>query len=317
MLQHRIHTTGDPWLPRGGNTPADSLAQLCADSNLAGSFTSHALRGKLHEYYEQHGTLTYDLMCYRYNEGLSIDDPQELISFYFHKPTRWSSWGRKEGFLGRPVMTLDISPAWKFLGEQEFQRRQKTTLAYIREREARQPDLDTIRESLLLLVDVEHLGTNEFRFTAEMTNRGDEVLSVHFRDNGSISGTMLLDQFQDRPELNLSPGEAFRFPGWRETTVTDTMRDGGITSRRYSHQGLGLHSRITGSGGFGSPRPPEDVNKTEIVQASIGVRVHTVGVKPIDLVIRSARLQYMIKDAQQDESTVPAKIAPSAPSAVR
>lgn len=294
-LRQHLSSTGDKWLPRGGKTPADSLAQFYSDQYLAKCFTSHALSGKLYEYYKKHGTLTYDFMCYRYNEGLSIDDPQELIVFYFHKPTRWSSWGRKEGFLGRPVMTLDISPAWEFLPEQEFQKRQAATLEYMRERAARQPDEDAIRESLLLLVDVESLRTNVFRFTAKMTNRGDEVVSVHFRDNGSLGGSALFDQFEDRPDLNLSPGEAFRFPGWREVAITDTIRDGGITGRHSAHRGL--NSKGSGSHGYGSPRPLEEVNKEETIQASIGVRVRTAEIKTIDLVIRSPRVQSMMEDA--------------------
>jgi hypothetical protein len=133
VLDQHIYSTGDRWLPRGGKTPADSLAQLCSDPRLASCFTSHALSGKLYEYFEKHGTLTYDLMCYRYNEGLRTDDPQALIVFYYFRPTRWSSWGQKEGFVGRPVMTLDITPAWDFIPEAEFQRRQKQTEDYLRE----------------------------------------------------------------------------------------------------------------------------------------------------------------------------------------
>jgi hypothetical protein len=127
-----LQSTGDTWLPRGGKTPADSLAQICSDQYLAKCFTSHALSGKLYEYYKKHGTLTYDLMCYRYNEGLRTDDPQELIVFYYFKPTRWSSWERKEAFVGRPVMTLAVTGAWEFIPEEEFQRRQKQTENYLR-----------------------------------------------------------------------------------------------------------------------------------------------------------------------------------------
>lgn len=132
-LDQHLYKSGDKWLPRGGRTPADSLAQLCSDARLASCFTSHALSGALTQYYEKHGTLTYDLMCYRYNEGLRSDDPRDLIVFYYFRPTRWSSWGRKERFVGRPVMTLDITPAWQFISEAEFQRRQKQTEYYLRE----------------------------------------------------------------------------------------------------------------------------------------------------------------------------------------
>ena len=125
----------DKWLPRGGKNPADSLAQLAPwmRGNGAGHFTSHALAGKHGDYYDRHGTYTYELMCYRYNEGLRADDPEGLIVMYHHKPTRWNSHSHKMDFLGRPVLTLEMGMCWTFIPEDEFQTRQKRTLEYLRE----------------------------------------------------------------------------------------------------------------------------------------------------------------------------------------
>jgi len=132
-LEQYLMERKDGWLPRGGRTPADSLTQLSPwlKGSGASCFTSHALAGKLHAYYEKHGTFTYDLMCYRYNEGLRENDPTDLIVIYYFKPTRWECSYHKKSVLGRPVMGL--GSFWEFLPEEEFQKRQKRTEDYLRE----------------------------------------------------------------------------------------------------------------------------------------------------------------------------------------
>jgi len=123
----------DGWLPRGGTNAADSLAQLSPwlPGGGARNFTSHALTPKLRTHWREHHTLTYEFMCYRYNEGLRTDDPKHLIVMYHCKPSRWESNDKKRYFIGRPVMTLDFSPAWDFIPEAEFQLRQKETEEYL------------------------------------------------------------------------------------------------------------------------------------------------------------------------------------------
>jgi hypothetical protein len=125
----------DRWLPRGGKTPADSLLLLnpYVKTGIAHHVTSHAMALKLNEYYQKHGTLTYDFMCYRYNEGLRKDDPQDLIVMYYFKPTRWECSYHNMGFLGRVVLDLSLSPSWNFISEAEFQTRQRKTEAYLRD----------------------------------------------------------------------------------------------------------------------------------------------------------------------------------------
>lgn len=124
----------DGWLPRGGANPADSLAQLSPFFPAGGShhLTSHALAPKLYQYWKEHGTFTYDYMCYRYNEGLRTDDPSDLIVMYYYKPSHWENNQKKQDFVGRPIMTLRLSPAWDFISEAEFQKRQKETEEYLR-----------------------------------------------------------------------------------------------------------------------------------------------------------------------------------------
>ena len=123
----------DGWLPRGGVTPADSLTQLSPwmPGGGPGTFASHALSSKLYGYWKERGTLTYDYMCCRYNEGLRADDPQDLIVMYYYKPTRWADNESKRAFVGRPIMTLTLDRKWDFIPEDEFQTRQKQTEEYL------------------------------------------------------------------------------------------------------------------------------------------------------------------------------------------
>ncbi len=292
MEQHFMEAK-DEWYPRGGKTPVDSLIVLMKWLSGPHHFTSHALSTRLGEHYEKHGILTYEFMCYRYNEGLRRDDPDDLIVMYYLEPTRWECSSHRMDFVGRPAMS--VGGSWGFVRENEFQQRQTATLDYIRERTAREPELKTIRQSLLLSVQVQSQGKNAFRFTAEMTNQGDETINIEFRNNGSLDGSSLLDPLKERREISLLPGASFTFPGWRQVAITDTVRDGGIIGRHYSRSGM--NSKGSGSHGYGSPRPPEEVNKAEAVQASIAVRVQTDEIKAIDLVIQSPRVLYMMKDA--------------------
>jgi len=131
-LDQFLMDADDGWLPRGGTTPADSLSVLVKWSGHAAVFTSHSLTPKLEKYFREHGTMHYDYMCYRYNEGLRADDPEDLIIMYYYKPTRWENSHRKRDFVGRPIMTFTTRSAWDFIPEAEFQRRQNETEEYLR-----------------------------------------------------------------------------------------------------------------------------------------------------------------------------------------
>lgn len=129
-MEQRFMETKDDWYPRGGKTPADSLVVLMKWLKDPHHFTSHALSPQLGEYYAKQGTLTYEFMCYRYNEGLRRDDPYDLILMYYFEPTRWECHSHKMAFVGRPVM--QIGGPWDFIPEDEFQRRQKTTEQFLK-----------------------------------------------------------------------------------------------------------------------------------------------------------------------------------------
>ena len=125
----------DGWFPRGGKTPLDSLGRCVTKAMDTFFFTSHALQKEAIAYWERHHTLSEEVSCYRYNEGLRLDDPCDLIVMYYYKPTRWRHSYQKTNHMGRPVLLgFDY---WTFLPEEEFQRRQRQTLDVIRTRKRR------------------------------------------------------------------------------------------------------------------------------------------------------------------------------------
>jgi hypothetical protein len=83
-------------------------------------------------HWEKHRTLSEEVPCYRYNEGLRLDNSSDLIVMYYYKPTRWECNIHKMKYEGRPVMFGFHN--WKFLPEEEFQQRQRETLDFIRTR---------------------------------------------------------------------------------------------------------------------------------------------------------------------------------------
>jgi len=120
----------DGWFPRGGKTPLDSLAQCITEPSETHFFTSHALQKKAMQYWEKRRSLSEDVSCYRYNEGLRVDSPSNLIVMYYYKPTRWECNIHKMKYVGRPVMLGLLY--WEFLSEEEFQQRQRETLDFVR-----------------------------------------------------------------------------------------------------------------------------------------------------------------------------------------
>ena len=122
----------DGWFPRGGKTPLDSLGQCITKPMDTHFLTSHALQKEAMEYWEKHRSLSEDVSCYRYNEGLRLDSSSDLIVMYYYKPTRWECNIHKMKYVGRPV--LFGFHYWKFLSEEEFQQRQRETLDFIRTR---------------------------------------------------------------------------------------------------------------------------------------------------------------------------------------
>jgi hypothetical protein len=124
-------------LPEGGSTSLNSLVALermgtITASDFAGSGRKQQLR--MMEVFAREQGFPPELCCYRYNEGLSLEEGQrELVVLYFYKPTRWFAATIKMPLLGRPVLVLEGRRrlCWRFVQECEFQQMQQRTEEYL------------------------------------------------------------------------------------------------------------------------------------------------------------------------------------------
>lgn len=290
----------DNCLPSGGSSPLNSLLQV---TNYLGGrlhfFTSHGLAGRLQTSFDENGTLNPEFCCFRYNEGLSLDDRNtNLIVLYYYKPTRWYAWDSKWGYVGRRVADTSLSPGWDFVSEDEFQRRQAFTRDYIEKKNLRMDDLRNITAALLLEAHSRSKGSNVFHLTATLVNTGKEAITVQFVDEGALVGKSLIElkPFKKKPELRLAPGETYIFPGWTRIGFDDTMIDGKISKRIRVDKGAFQDELGRSFWSYGQPEDPAIVNSQEFAQAVIRVRAWTDTIKECELVIRSRRLQYMTND---------------------
>ena len=323
-LKRYLEENDETWLPQEGIIPADSLGVLIRyiggeESNRqpsshpctyyerndsltpgASTFACHRLAPDLHAYFRKHGTLTDDLMCFRYNEGLSSDDPKDLIVLYYHKPTHWQDSRTKRGFLGRAVMTLDLSPFVEFLPEDEFQRRQRATLEYIRQPGSRPGVPGSIKQSLRVVVRCQPLEQYTFRLTAELVNNGQETFSVRFLNKGYLragntgarAGDSLHDASGDPATLMLPPGGRFDFTGWLEVILENAVADGDGIRGTLCKKGPHLFDSRDNKA-FVLNRKSRELNTTEIAQASIRARVRTETLPETELDLTSKNLKYM------------------------
>ena len=122
------------WFPKGKASPLESLALLVQHDPQfqVRLLTSHDNQTPLELHWRDHQRLPEHLICYRYNAGLRMDDPPQLILLYYYKPTRWECSLHKKRQVGRPVM--DVYSSWTFLPEDKFVRQQQHTEEFIRER---------------------------------------------------------------------------------------------------------------------------------------------------------------------------------------
>ena len=131
------------WFPKGKATPFDSLAELKrANPNRfpCSHFANHAgMGGLLIKTWQKKETFTENSTCYRYNEGLRIDDPRGLIVLYYFKPSYWQYDSFKGEASGRSLFYIDSSHI-DFLPESEFQKRQEATLKFIKDNNRVSPE---------------------------------------------------------------------------------------------------------------------------------------------------------------------------------
>ncbi len=279
------------WYPRGGKNPLDSLSKCIPDFREVHLFTSHALSRKAQNYWKATRSLSEEVCCYRYNEGLRDDDPDDLVVMYYYKPTRWECREHKTDSLGRPVMRLPILAfGWRFLPEDEFQREQAKTVEYLRKRKARWREMEKMESRLRLLALSIPCDSDARRFGFRLENRGTEPIRLRILDRGSVgddAGARIQDLglATEAEEVVLDPGEKQDLIGWVEVTLRD------IVDVRH---GPGFNITLKGSSGntagwrLFSPKPDvEEIKGARWFQARARTSVTVGDVKDVEVIVVS------------------------------
>jgi hypothetical protein len=122
------------YYPIGDGNPLDVLVSKLELSKYGdvGWLASHNRWRELNDHWNKYHTVSEDISCYRYNQGLRTDDPGEMIIMYYFKPTRLDCESHIVNFTGRPILDIKCK-YWSFITEGEFQERQQLTVKYIRD----------------------------------------------------------------------------------------------------------------------------------------------------------------------------------------
>lgn len=126
----------DGWFPRGGRDEWDSLAGAIEEEHEVHFFTSHALAASAVEHWTRTKSLSGEVSCYRYNEGLRTDDPEGLVLMYYESAGHWECSHHPMPDLGRSCLLLP-GRHWEYLGEEVFQAAQRKTEEFLEGRRAR------------------------------------------------------------------------------------------------------------------------------------------------------------------------------------
>jgi hypothetical protein len=296
----------DGWYPQGSATPLDSLVTLVEGYDLRiEQMTCHAFASDLQRYFKEHHGISPEFCCYRYNQGLRMEDPDDLIVLYYFKPTFWKSHSQKGRQLGRQVLTADWG--WKFIPEAAFQERQRKTDAFLQERIRRAPETDWVTSNLILTVICTNLAVNSYHFSARLENHGTNDATVVLLEPGHLTHW---EDYSKEPcfleeanaQIILAPGERHFFPGWYELTVEDEVRDGKLLSRSTQTKSFsGIRNRDgtprinTGHGRsrFSQGTDVLSVNARCRVQASLRASVNMGNVRDLTVVLKSKEFKYL------------------------
>ena len=281
----------DEHFPAGKGKPLDSLA-LLADEGFCKSlhcYTSHALGQELAQYYEKHKEIPEELCCYRYNEGLTENAPIDSVLMYYYKPIKWATWDFPAKEKGRFILFLDGH--MNFHPEEEFQKFQKDTIAYLKERSLEAPIRSKVASFLKLILHSNPTGEKEFNITAELINIGSEHISIDFLGHGSIDGGCLFDPSKETPKIELSPNGKFTFPGVSKVAASYTMENGKVTSCSFFH--LGSHSSSSSERDYDPPISFDEFKEQQTVKALIQISVKTKTIPSVDLVIYSQKFKFL------------------------
>ena len=297
----------DGWYPRGRATPLDALGTLVEDYDVRiWQMTCHAFAGDLQRHFEEHHQISPKFCCYRYNEGLREEDPDDLVVLYYFKPTVWESHSRKGQQLGRQILTTS-GWGWEFISESAFQELQRKTDSFLQERIRRAHETDMLTSNLILTVTCTNLAVNSYRFSAKIENDGTSDAAMLLLEPGHLihredysGGAFFLEEAE--AQIILAPGETHFFPGWYELTVEDQMMEGMLVSRSTqtrSFSGLreGNGTPIFNSGQgrseFGQGTDVLMVNSRCRVQASLRANVSVGNVRDLIVVLKSKEFKYM------------------------
>jgi len=297
----------DGWYPQGRASPLDSLVTLIGDYDLRiEQLTCHAFAGDLQRYFQEHDAISPEFCCYRYNQGLRKEDPDDLIVLYYFKPTVWESHSKKGRQLGRQILT-PADWGWKFIPETAFQERQRKTDAFLQERIRRAHDTDLVTSNLILTVTCTNLAVHSYRFLAKIENDGTNDATVVLLEPGHL--IRWEDHSRDpcfleeaNAQIILAPGDRHFFPGWYELTVEDEVRDGKLLSRSTQtksfnglREGDGTPSINTGHGRsrFSQGTDVLSVNARCRVQASLRANVNMGNVRDLTVVFKSKEFKYL------------------------
>lgn len=288
------------WFPKGGPTPLDSLLPLIEEYDLRiGNMTSHAFAGELYRYFTQHHAIAPDYCCYRYNEGLRQEDPDDLIVLYYFRPTRWTSHSSKGNTVGRQVLNAS-GWGWDFVPESEFQQKQAETLRYLADRRARESELERVQALIRLQLHAAKSVQGAYRITASIRNMGEDDADVRFLQDGAMveghfrsrSGHFLVKK---GTSMILMPGESKVLPGWLELSVLDVETNARVTQRFLLMKSEGSESSGTGGGQGELDRKTFDSNY--FIQGTVRLNVSMGSITNLDCVIKSERWKYLLEDA--------------------
>ena len=221
--------THDGWFPRGGSRPLDALGLSVLDVDSVHFFTSHNGDTKARQHWEACGMLSEETCLYRYNEGLRLGDPPDMILLYSREPTRWECSHHKKDEPGRAVLILESY--WVWLPEAEFQQRQAATLAFLEKRQADLRAGRALADRLGLVLEVTRSGPPEWRCRVRLENRGAEAVTLRLWQPLTLLGIGGRLDLGDA-EITLDPGTAYPFAGTLDIKAMSDTYDNVISNSR-------------------------------------------------------------------------------------
>ncbi|MBI3096849.1 MAG: hypothetical protein HYY93_01185 [Planctomycetes bacterium] len=291
------------WYPRGGRDEWDSLARAFENEHDVHFFTSHVLARAAEAHWQSTRSLTEDLCCYRYNEGLREDDPAGLILMYYASAGDWECCCKRAGRRGRVCWRVNGSGTewrWQFLNEDEFQRVQAQTLSYLAGRRTVRERENLLLHELRFVLDRSPLEDGGCELKARIVNEGAVALSItaldrcttQSREGGGFSSSGIFSI--DSSSFTLEPGASRALEGHCRFNVSDGPSGAGDWTRTLFSLHPGGNGTSTRS--FPATVTPDEANREYWMDVWIHLRVEDLrGGDAIDLTLRAPRAYYLIE----------------------